>query len=324
MNKIILRGSALFLNAEKKLGLSEIDYIMLNLPFECNYNCLKCCNRFRKYKKGNLTYDKIKNTILDLKKFGPRVLVIAGEDEPTLNKNFRSIIKLAYENDLIPYVFTNGSQIDQELAKFLSKYKVSLIINVDSMEPEKYDQYVGVQGAFKQAMNNLEYIKELYKSNIYERKGKRVGSLAINLVLNNENYTQIPKLKKLCGEDIVLVVNEPIMIGRAKKLWDKFAKTNKIKLDKDVSYPLGTLAPGNECSYMRNGISIGSDGQVLTCAYALDSQGFYGSLDINKFLEQRKVVMESVDNFYNKFGKSRCILRHPQYEKFIKSCISIS
>ena len=120
MKEIILRGSARYLYYQYgKTKKSTIDYIMLNLPFRCNYQCIKCCNRFRKFKSGKLSLDKIRNTILRLKKLGAKVLVIAGEGEPTLNKNFKSIVKFVDENGLIPYVFTNGSKINQNWLIFV-------------------------------------------------------------------------------------------------------------------------------------------------------------------------------------------------------------
>jgi len=90
MLNLILKGSAPYLNNERKFGEKEIDYIMLNLPFLCNYNCLKCCNRFRKHKGGLFKLNKIEKAILKCKKLGARVVVIAGEGEPTLYKNIKN------------------------------------------------------------------------------------------------------------------------------------------------------------------------------------------------------------------------------------------
>lgn len=320
MKEIILRGSARHLYYQYgKIKKGVIDYVMLNLPFSCNYRCIKCCNRFRKFKSGKLSLEKIRDAILRLKKLGAKVLVVAGEGEPTLNQNFKSIVKFADENDIIPYVFTNGSRINQTLAYFLAKHKASLIINMDSFDPQKYDAYVGRKESFDTLMKNLRHIRKCYQKNTDESGGYKVVSLAVNLVLNNENQNQIPKIKKFCDEDIVFVVNEPINIGSAKKFWKgKFDNTEtKVNVYRNISYPLGTLDPDSECSYMRNGLSIGSNGQILTCAYALETQGLYGNINEN-LTSVRQKVMKSVDNFYSKYGKSRCILRHPEYKKFVE------
>lgn len=317
MRKIILKGSARDLYRQYSKTEKSIDYIMLNLPFNCNYRCIKCCNRFRKFKSGKLSLYKIRDAILRLKKLGAKVLVIAGEGEPTLNRNFKSIVKFADENDIIPYVFTNGSKINQKSAYFLAKHNTSLIINMDSFNPQKYDAYVGRKGSFNTLMKNFRHIRKYYQKNIDESGEYKVVSLAVNLVLNNENRNQIPEIKEFCNEDMVFVVNEPINIGSAKKFWKGRFDDAETNVYKNVSYPLGTLSPSKECSYMRNGLSIGSDGRILTCAYALETQELYGNIDEN-LISVKERVMKSVDEFYAKYGKSRCILRHPKYKKFVE------
>jgi MoaA/NifB/PqqE/SkfB family radical SAM enzyme len=318
MSKLILKGSAQYLHLiGRKFTKSEVDYIMLNLPFECNYKCLKCCNRFRKYKPGELSLDKIKKAILKLKNLGAKVVVIAGEGEPAMNKNFREIVKFADKNGLIPYIFTNGSKINGKLARFLAQNNASLIINMDSFEEEKYDQYVDKKGAYKNFIKNIKIIRKIYAKKIYSYRKSSINYLAINLVLNNENYSQIEKIKKFCGDDIVFVVNKPIDIGSAMKNTQKYNKVKKTVIDADVNYPLGTLKEGFQCSYMRNGVSISSAGKILTCAYALEAQNLYGDFT-GDIKASRKKVLESVDNFYRRYGVSRCILRHPKYGEFIK------
>lgn len=317
MPKLILKGSAPYLNKKRRLGKYQLNYIMLNLPFVCNYNCLKCCNRYRKYKGGMIKINEIEGAILKCKKLGGKVVVIAGEGEPMLYKNIKRLIQFIKDNELIPYIFTNGSALNKKNATFLAENDVTLIINIDSFDEKKYDKYVQIKGAFKNLIGNLDITKKIYRNKIFQFGKDKISSLAINLVLNNENYDQINKIKRFCEDEIVFVVNQPINIGSASRDWERFSKVKNFNVSKNVSYPLGTLRAGKECSYMRNGISIGSNGKILTCAYALETESFYG--DINDDIKsERKKVMKSVDNFYNQYGKSRCILRHPKYQKFIK------
>lgn len=317
MSKLILKGSAPYLDKERRIGKTEIDYMMLNLPFKCNYNCLKCCNKYRKYEGGLLKLKNIKKTVLKCKKLGARVVVIIGEGEPLIYTDIKKLVQFINKNKLIPYIFTNGSKLNKEMATFLAKNNTTLIVNIDSLEEDKYDKYVRRKGAFKRFIKNLKTTREIYKKKVYQHSGKRITSLAVNLVLNNENYNQITKIKEFCNNDIVFVVNQPINIGSAYRTWEKFNKAKNFSIGDDVSYPLGTLKHGKECSYMRNGISIGSNGKILTCAYALESEEFYGDINDDMKLLHKK-VMKSVDDFYKKYGASRCILRYPEYQKFIK------
>ncbi|MBU0649055.1 radical SAM protein, partial [Patescibacteria group bacterium] len=251
---LTLRGSAPYLDKGQKLGTKEIDYIMLNLPFKCNYNCIKCCNRRRKYKAGHLELSKIKSYILKCKNLGARVVVIAGEGEPTINKNFRELVKFINKIELIPYIFTNGSMLNQELGLFLAENNATLVINLDTLKEDEYDSLVDKKGSFKNLMENIEVIRRVYGKKIYTFDGCRITFLAINLVLNNENYDQVNKIKEFCGKDILFVVNKPINIGSASESWNKYDKTRDIVINAGASYPLGTLAEGDQCAYMRNGI----------------------------------------------------------------------
>lgn len=314
----ILKGSAVYLNKIEGRTESSLDYLMLNLPFQCNYHCFKCCNRDREIirpQKYIKLADKIKY-IEKCKEFGVRVLVMAGEGEPILNHDFLKLVEFSAKLGLIPYVFTNGSKITPAIATFLATYSTSLIIHLDSFEAKNYDLYSGQKGAFKRLMKNLTTIREIYQPLIYQIGKYKIVSLAINLVLNNKNYDQIEKLKNFCEDDIVPVVNTVIKTGAAAKHWKKYNQTANLPLDNEVSYPLGSLPNETMCRYLKNGISLGADGQILTCAYALDSAGYYGNFRDDVYTVRQKVI-HSVEEFYYTSGHSRCILRHPQYAKFI-------
>jgi MoaA/NifB/PqqE/SkfB family radical SAM enzyme len=314
----ILKGSAVYLNKIEGRTELSLDYLMLNLPFQCNYHCFKCCNRdrgiIRPQKYIGLT-DRIKY-IEKCKELGVRVLVMAGEGEPTLDNAFIKLVKFSAKLGLIPYIFTNGSQITSEMATLLATYNTSLIIHLDSFEAQNYDLYSGQKGAFKRLMKNLIAIRNVYQSLIHQIGEYKIVSLAINLVLNNENYDQIEKLKNFCEDDIVPVVNMAIKTGAAAKYWKKYNQTANLPLDNEVSYPLGSLPNETICRYLKNGISLGADGQILTCAYALDSADCYGNFRDDIYTIRQKVI-HSVEEFYHTSGHSRCILRHPQYAEFI-------
>ncbi|MBU0471631.1 MAG: hypothetical protein KKF65_03335, partial [Nanoarchaeota archaeon] len=63
-------------------GLRNLEYLMLNLPYNCNYKCSKCCNDSRgNSTKKPLSSDEIHELIIETKRLGTRVLVIAGEGE---------------------------------------------------------------------------------------------------------------------------------------------------------------------------------------------------------------------------------------------------
>lgn len=312
----LLKGSANYLNCIEKRDKGALNYLMLNLPFHCNYKCQKCCNEDRISQSTPLNLETIKKYVEKCKQHDFRVLVIAGEGEPFLDKNIKELISFTHGAGFIPYIFTNGSMINQDLALFLAKNDVSLIINIDSFIAEEYDKYICRKRAFERIMSNLKVLRDIYQQKVYSEAGYLVSFLAINLVLNNENKDQISKLIQFCGDDIIPVVNRPIKIGSAAQSWKKYKDAESIEIDETNLFPLGTITGDDQCSYLRNGISLGADGNILTCAYALDTNDLYGNLNDDILLTHKK-VLESVNDFYKENGAARCILRHPKYNKFI-------
>lgn len=330
MERLLLKGSAPYLHAQGKITENSVNYLMLNFPFQCNYNCLKCCNRrklirsralVKRYASNPLAYPEIKQGLQKIKNAFPEVevLVIAGEGEPLLHPNFKKIVGLARLMNMTPYIFTNGSLINCEMADFLADNNASLIIQIDSLVPEKYDEYVWKKGAFQKLIKNFQYLwKRFSKNAFYNLEEHRIISLAVNMVLNNENGSQVKRIQKFCGDDAVFVVNEPINIGLANQHWEKFAKAMGAQLNEGISYPLGTLVPGKECSYLRNGISIGAGGQILPCAYALDARLLFGNIRWDDPAEARDKILSEIDKFYAVYGRARCLLRHSNYREFIE------
>ncbi len=329
MKKLLLKGSAPYLHMQGKMTEKSVNYVMLNFPFACNYNCLKCCNcrklirpraLVKYYTSCPLTFEEIRESLVKIKSTFPEVevLVIAGEGEPMLNKNFKKVVALAKNMGFIVYIFTNGSLLKRKMADFLADNKASLIISIDSLIPEEYDEYVSIKGAFATLMRNLPYLRERFAKNLFNPGESKVVSLAVNMVLNNNNCYQMCRIKEFCNDDMVFVTNEPINIGLAHQHWNKFFKAVGANLNEGVDYPLGTVAPGKECSYLRNGISIGLGGQILPCAYAIDAHLLFGNIRWSDPEESREKILTEIDKFYAEYGWARCLLRHPNYREFIE------
>ena len=67
---------------------------------------------------------------------------------------------------------------------------------------------------------------------------------------------------------------------------------------------------------MRNGISVGARGEILACAYALESAGLMGNIregGLSQFIGRANAA---IDRFHEQYRHTRCIVRHPHYDKF--------
>lgn len=331
MQRIVLRGSVPHLASIGVLNEKSLPYLMLNLPFVCNYRCLKCCNLTESHPQESLrkrlTLDQLQQLIEEASSLGFSVLVIAGEGEPLLDKNFRSIVTLASRNRLIPYIFTNGTRLDEDAINFLAEHTASLIISLDSLDSQRYAQLSGKNHSLKTVLTNTERCRTVY-SRLHEQTpfGKLV-SLAINTVVTLLNMDEVEHIQQFCGDDIVFVCNRPTRIGLAEKNWELLYGSRPETSDVDLIIerfskehgPLGSTSDSRWCAYMRNGVSIGYDGSILTCAYAIETAGSYGTYRQGKLRDVSANVMNSVAAFYVENDHSRCILRHPRYHEFVSS-----
>ncbi len=316
MEKLLV-GSARHLELDG--GLRDLEYLMLNLPYTCNYRCQKCCNFARDAESAEedashkaLSIDEIKKLTDDAKEVGIRVLVIAGEGEPFLDPNIFEIIRHAHEKGLIPYIFTNGSKLDHDTSLFLRDKNASLIINIDSLDERLYEEQNGVKVSFQTTYANVQGIRELFKDAYSHTADHELRRVALNTVVSCNNLHECEKIREFCGDDFAFVCNSPMNLGRAA------GDTQFLGVVPNVdTIPLGTPSDNHWCAYMRNGISVGVDGSVLVCAYFLESRGHLGNIHDDRLSTFVGKANAAVDAFYEKSGHSRCILRHPNYQEMI-------
>lgn len=304
---------------------------MLNMPFLCNYRCLKCCNlrteQQLKINRKHMSFEQLQMLLEEAGKSGFKVFILAGEGEPLLNKEFRDIVTLAVRNGLLLYIFTNGTLLNSDNINFLAEHNASLIISLDSIDPLRYERLTGGNGSLEKVLSNIQLCRSVYSSLQEQTSFGKVVSLAINTVVTRINMDEIENIKRFCTDDIVFVCNRPTCTGLAEKNWALLYGANLVNSEiepiieeysKDNG-PIGTTLDGQWCAYMKYGVSVGYDGSFLACAYATDTAGFFGSYKKGNLKQVNKLVMESVEHFYSQYGHSRCVLRHPMYYDWVLS-----
>ncbi|MBU0471273.1 MAG: hypothetical protein KKF65_01515, partial [Nanoarchaeota archaeon] len=229
-----------------------------------------------------------------------------------LDENILKIINQANIEGLTPYIFTNGSMLDINTTQFLRDNGASLVINIDSLNKETYEELTGVKDSFKRIYNNIQKIRSQFKDTYSQIGNYGLRRVAINTVVSHKNKGELVKIQDFCEDDFAFVCNKPMNIGRAignAQFSDVVSNLDTI--------PLGTTSDNTWCAYMRNGISVGANGDILICAYSLESAGLLGNIRQDGLRQYIGVANKRVDEFYHKTTHSRCILRHPEYQKFI-------
>src|SRR3989338_5000369 len=123
--------------------LKGFTYLMLNLEFGCNYKCPKCFNistdKPQYPSEQMLTLEDRLDLIRQSKELGGQVVAIAGEGEPSIHRDIRTLVKETNSSEMIPIVYSNGSTLRRDVAEFYADNNAVLVISLDSLKDERYN-----------------------------------------------------------------------------------------------------------------------------------------------------------------------------------------
>lgn len=154
--------------------LQDIDYkfdvgycrpsrIIFCLTLKCNIQCRQC-GIWRTPKKKELITEEWKTIIFELKNWlGPYRVQIAG-GEIFLRDDIVELVRFANKNDVLIGMVSNGTMIDNEMAKELVNAGLSYFdISIDGIRPETHDYIRGVRGVYDKAIATIQYLKNHIK-----------------------------------------------------------------------------------------------------------------------------------------------------------------
>lgn len=154
--------------------------VVWNTTRACNLNCIHCyAKAVHQSRDRELTTEEGFNLIDDLATFGVPVLLFSG-GEPLLRSDLPELTEYAVSKGMRAVISTNGTLITEEKAILLKNAGVSYVgISLDGLEKVN-DQFRGVKGAFKKALNG---IKNCQKVEL------KVG---LRFTINKLNIDQVP------------------------------------------------------------------------------------------------------------------------------------
>jgi len=308
--------------------LLDFTYLMLNLEFSCNYQCLKCFNQGTntpQYSKNNiLTFNDQISLIQQAKEMGGKVVVIAGEGEPSIHKDIRTLITEIKSRDMIPIIYSNGRLLTKDITEFYKKSNAVIIISLDSLEPQKYDLLTGTKNQLEQVLTNINWIREIYKDAIIKKDDLTIISFAINTTVSRINQNEIANIKELCKDDIYFICNPLAKLGSAAQTWETLMK-NETDSDKythlaeqmsEAGGPL-TLGTNGLCNYSSNGIAVSPYGHYMTCAYTSLTNDLLGTVK-NKSLKEAYLYKHKMEKTnYATNGPAKCLVRANSFQKYL-------
>ncbi len=191
----------------------KIDSIGIFLTRRCNFRCVYCCTETGADPSDKMTFEELKETILQAKALGTREIVIPGEGEPFLDENLFPLIDFAVINGLKVKVFTNGALIDRYAAETLFQKKVNIIFKLHSLDRKIYDCLAGKSNAtnwtdfhnrnnvnkIKSIPSGLKYLLETGYGNLSSPLFSET-LLQIETVVVEKNLKCVPIIAQLCKD----------------------------------------------------------------------------------------------------------------------------
>lgn len=259
------------------------------LTLRCNFRCKHCYCEAGKPHPEELSFEEIKELILDMKELGTWALDIIGGD-PLLHPQILDILAFGKEVGQRLMINTNGSLATREMVWKIKKANPDLLIGVslEGPDPETNDFVRGV-GNFERAVQGIKN---------FVSEGLQITILN---VINRRNWRKFENMVKLALELGVnaLYVDRFIPVGRgmihARELdmnpeeWKVAIKhvLGVIENYKDcLTFYVEESISGRPCSAGITHASVLVDGTVVPCGHFRYRKEFYmGNVKEKKFSE---------------------------------------
>ena len=222
--------------------------VVWNMGRRCNLRCVHCYAQSKDIEyEDELTTEQGKELIDDLAEFGSPVILFSG-GEPTMRKDLPELAEYAKSKGMRAVISTNGTLIDEKMAKVLKKIGLSYVgISLDGVK-ETNDKFRGVPGAFDAAMDGL---RNCMKEDI------KVG---LRFTINKKNVVDIPAIfdiieeegiPRVCFYHLVYagrgtkLVEDDLTHEESRKVLDLIMDRTKALHDKGM--PVEVLTVDNHC-----------------------------------------------------------------------------
>lgn len=131
-----------------------------NLTKKCNLQCPHCYLDAGAPAERELTTDECRDVIDEMKSLGTEMLILTG-GEPLLRKDIYEIARYASSKEMWVVMGTNGVLLTDEVAEKMVECGVKGVgISIDSLDPEKHNQFRGGPDAWKHSVKALEICQE--------------------------------------------------------------------------------------------------------------------------------------------------------------------
>lgn len=253
--------------------------VHIEVTSNCNLDCEFCYRRSWNEVPNDMGLDLYSKVLDEIEEMGAEFVWLSGWGEPTFHKNFSELIEITSQRFRIG-LLTNGLLLGQYAEEIVSKGVEKVVISVDSLDPEKYED-IRIGSELEQLLKAIKQLREekrrqrsrypsiwflkvLMKSNLEElpqEVGKASDIGAVGLILSN----LIPTKEELAGQVLYGRTPDPrtkkvLHIARGKAI------VSRIKLvEPEFEYRTDRFCP----FVGRDQLAITRSGEVSPCLFAL-------------------------------------------------------
>ncbi|RMF95307.1 MAG: radical SAM protein [Candidatus Schekmanbacteria bacterium] len=279
----------------------------LSTTYACQAKCVHCSADKNMKKRGReLTTEEFKNVLDQAIELGVVNITLTG-GEPLLRKDIFELIKHVNPDDANCMMFSNGEYLTEEnCAKLAEAGLFSVMVSIDSPDPEIHDKYRGVKGLFDKAIKGIERAKKagilVGISTYATREDYKDGSLERILELGKEIgvhevvvFDPVPTGKLIDNMDMILSMEEKEEIAKLTNEYRMRPDYPGVITQSWINGPKGSgCFAGNEQFYMT------AYGDICPCDFTPLSFG--------------NIKDESLATIWNR------ILDHPAYREKCNHC----
>lgn len=250
--------------------LNKLLTLELELSYECNYRCRYCYSMAPKKLTNELNLLEIMNIIDQAQDLCVNTIVIIGGGEPLLYPHIKEIIKYIFERNINIIIFTNGANINKDMAKFLFSYHVFLVLKMNGIVPKTMNWLCGNSEAYT---NCIKALNNLYREG-YVKDGLTIG---ISTIICQQNYEEIiplwrwvrnsgliPYFERVSAQGRARNNNLEVSKEELRKIFDKLSSIDKQEYNNEWESSHPPIA-GLTCSRHYYSIYIKANGSVIPC-----------------------------------------------------------
>lgn len=170
-------------NRYVEMGLMAPVNVTWEVTYGCNLSCVHCLSDSGAKRQGELTTEECIRVIDDLSAAKVFQLNIGG-GEPFTRPDFLDLMDYAHQKGIVTCISTNGTLIDEEVARRLDHKLVYIQVSLDGATAESNDAIRG-KGSYGKVLKALEHLR------------KRDLEVSINTVLTKLSFPELDKLTQL-------------------------------------------------------------------------------------------------------------------------------